>query len=94
VARGSKVNPTISRETILKRIESCLESVEDWAERTEFHDGNLDSAYNYQCQALALIELLEVDDCGSCGGYDARRGQPQYSRRTLKSRYEWLKSLK
>lgn len=80
----------ITRETILKNAEDCLRQSRQWLEHAD-GEGGLGFALEYQNRAKALIELLEVDDCGSVGGFDRRRGQPE--ERSLRKRLEWLKSL-
>jgi hypothetical protein len=45
-----------------------------------------ESTTQYFNKAMALIELLEIEDCGSTGGYD--KGQPPAS--TLFDRWDWL----
>jgi hypothetical protein len=88
---------TVSRETILNRIDGCLNNGWDrypydinWIRRYEW----------YLARAEALIELLEIEDCGSVGGFGKKRNkngelslqrddQPQ----DLKSRYLWLKNM-
>lgn len=62
----------IKRDVILKRIFECLSSVIQWSEIPEWFD----SASKYLVRAENLIEILEVDDCGSVGGFDLKN-QPR-----------------
>lgn len=76
--------PAPTRTTILYTISNLLDGIESWR---DFGDGlahmrHADSCYR---QACALIELLEINDCGSSGGYD--EGQ---TKRGIKDRYKWL----
>lgn len=86
----------LSYEGVLERIDDCLKQVDQWAHRYASVDGVvLDShhrsAYEHQLRAETLIELLEVHNCGSVGGYDdGQQNSGQW--RTLRQRYEWLKS--
>lgn len=61
------VNLSPSRYVILETIQQNLQQIEQWARPGMEHYAN---AHKYQSHALALIELLEVNDCGSCGGFD------------------------
>ena len=55
----------IKRSTILRNIADHLRGELQWS-----RSGHWDNAWKYAQQAIALIELLEVDDCGSVGGFD------------------------
>lgn len=83
------VNSVIFRSTILKMIESELQSIAQWAGMAIW-----ENAAKYAARAEVLIELLEIDDCGSTGGFDTQRNQGRRGFHTLYSRYEWLKNLK
>ncbi len=75
--------PAIPRLKILQKIAEHLSGVIQWTEgRCHFS-----RAAEYQAQAEALIELLEVADCGSVGGFD--EGQIG-GNQTLFARFEWL----
>jgi hypothetical protein len=78
---------SIARQTILDTAAECLAQVEQWSELHHFG-----SAAEYYAKAEALIELLEVDDCGSVGGFDRGRGQTTPPR-SLSARLKWLTSL-
>jgi hypothetical protein len=82
------VNQSVVRATILKAIRANLAAIEQWSEMEDYG-----RSYYYSSKAEALIELLEVDDCGSIGGFDDVRGQPE-GYQSLKSRYKWLRELK
>ncbi len=62
-----KTAPSISRLTILNEIMACFYQVIQW---DEFCYDTKDNVVEYQHKADTLIELLEVEDCGSCGGFD------------------------
>jgi hypothetical protein len=49
---------------ILTKALSCFQQMAQWS-----HSRNFDYVYQYQSQAEALIELVEVHDCGSIGGF-------------------------
>ena len=71
-----------TRSVILKRIKEELQMLEQWRE-----GDNLNFALDHQTRAIALIELLEVHDCGSVGGF-----APGQTDQTIKGRYEWLRT--
>lgn len=83
------VNQVIFRITILKNIKESLSAITQWSEMQHW-----ENAAKYAAKAEALIELLEVDDCGSIGGFDAKRGQNRDRHWTLTKRYDWLRNLK
>lgn len=91
--KGPLTNKTVTRADILKRIESELDSADQWRDFNHGieYPGSFMSHFH---GARALIELLEIDDCGSVGGFDLLRGQPDRSTRTLRARFNWLRSLK
>ena len=72
----------LTYEGILKEIDRNLQGVQQWLE----HDDQLLRAAEYRIAAKTLIELLEVYNCGSVGGYD--KDQPPYQ--TIQDRYNWL----
>ncbi len=74
----------ITRDSILGTINEKLETIDSWKEGESWH-----YVLQYHNQAEALIELLEVSDCGSVGGY--AKGQTEAHRRTLRARFNWLK---
>lgn len=88
---------TVSRKTILDHIEGCLNN--HWNESPY----NVEWIRRYETfltQAEALIELLEVEDCGSIGGFGTKRNskgklirQQDDPNQDLKSRYLWLKNM-
>lgn len=83
-----KVKESVSRKAILKRIKECLHLVEQWQEYSDWA-----RCHEYSAQAAALIELLEIDDCGSVGGFDEARGQKSGGCLTLEERFDWLRIL-
>jgi hypothetical protein len=71
-----KLKPTIpatktfdnkARLAILREIMSCWQQVAQW---DKWGYDTKDNVVKNQHQAAVLIELLEVDDCGSVGGFD------------------------
>ena len=80
---------SISRNLILKNIEHHLKLIDQWVQGAITNYGH---AQKYQNKAEALIELLEVHDCGQVGGFD--RGQPHSHELNLMDRYNWLKNKK
>ena len=81
-----KKEPQPSRKVILKDIQDNLEQAKQWGNHPYDLDWVAQSA-EFLARAEGLIELLEVHDCGSSGGYD--RGQPPA--RNLMDRYNWLR---
>jgi len=78
----------ITRKTILIQIGEHLTSMNQWA----LYE-NYDYASKYANKAESLIELLEVYDCGSVGGYD--EGQHELMpHASLHQRYSWLYNKK
>lgn len=76
------------RQSILRAIDQNLEIAEQWKEcpyKVEW----VARVASYSFKAEALIELLEVHDCGSVGGFD--KGQ-EFPGSDLKKRYVWLKN--
>jgi hypothetical protein len=61
--KESTVKEVISRKVVLQEIQSCFQQMTQWI----LHP---DSYAEYSYKAEVLIELLEVTDCGSVGGYD------------------------
>lgn len=62
----------VKRETILKVIADELRCIKQWLNNDAVLGTTLYRATQSENQALALIELLEVEDCGSTGGYDQK----------------------
>lgn len=83
------VNQVVFRTIILKNIEKSLSAIKQWSEMQQW-----ENAAKYAAKADALIELLEVDDCGSIGGFDAKRGQDRDRHWTLTERYDWLRKAR
>lgn len=84
------VRASIERADILERIKRELGMAEQWDRQQTTHKAH---SLEHACKAEALIELLEVDDCGSTGGYDKPRGQKGSLTMTLRERYDWLRFL-
>lgn len=84
MAKRAKTAFTFERQTILKAALFNLEQVKQWADM-----GLYGNAAKYSAKAEACIELLEVADCGSTGGFDV--GQDREKNWTLEMRYRWLK---
>jgi hypothetical protein len=86
------VNYSITREYILLRAEGHLNMIDQ-----HVRHGFWDDAAKETGSAEALIELLEIDDCGSSGGFDTKRGQLSPDRLEgklrLRDRFDWLKRL-
>ena len=68
---------------LLEQIEATVRSVHLWHENVEWSDRTFS---NIQ-QLIALVELLEVFDCGSTGGFGKNQG---YGSQTLLERADWL----
>jgi len=79
--KPSKQPPAISRLVILQEIADDLHGLIGWAESMSF-----DTAQKYNAHAESLIELLEVADCGSIGGFD----DGQKYNCNLFYRWDWL----
>lgn len=75
---------TPSRLVLLKEIGSCLLQSIAWYEPLV----SIESSLKYVHQAEVLVEVLEVHDCGSIGGFDA--GMDKMKSYNLFERYEWL----
>jgi hypothetical protein len=87
--KGTNRSTAPSREKILARIESELNMVfqylDDLKDGLRMHPGK--GVGTYMAKAEALIELLEVHDCGSVGGFDGKSGLLY-----LEQRFEALQS--
>jgi hypothetical protein len=83
-------NAAVARAAILKRIDGHLQQIAQWAGMQDYA-----RAAHYQTKAEALIEILEVDDCRSSGGFDKARGQGSVplGMKGLQVRRDWLASL-
>ncbi len=87
-AAGVKpVNPSIARATILKAARDAQAQVRQWSK-----SGDYARAAAYLAKQEALVQLLEVDDCGSTGGFDRLRKQLE-GMRGLDARLDWLEGL-
>lgn len=59
-----------TRYSVEQRIQILNNIFSDLQQITQWLPNNIDFALQYVYQAKSLIEELEVDDCGSVGGYD------------------------
>lgn len=88
----AKCRGDVSRDFVLKRIEQNLTMLIGIADTGDYALGA-----QYQSRATGLVELLEFDDAGTCGGYDTSRDQPSPmtvpGRKRLRMRADWLKRL-
>jgi hypothetical protein len=92
--KGTSRNTAPTREKILERIEDALGMVnqylDDLREGLRMSPGQW--VGKYIAKAEALIELLEVHDCGSIGGFDPEtRGDYPHGMLYLEQRFEALK---
>lgn len=77
----------INRTNLIKRVEDNLKLVKQWENIEYTNTGYLENVLKYAHRAEALIEAVEVFDCGSVGGFDGgHRGTP-----SLEERLQWLK---
>lgn len=70
---------------LLNEIKDACQQVEQWHE-SPYAEGFAASTFEYVNRLAALVELLEVYDCGSSGGF----GKDQPEDLDLKSRADWL----
>jgi len=75
---------SVKRIEILNNIGNFFQGVIQWRESiTSDGEANVVKHLHY---AEALIQLLEVEDCGSVGGFDKNQPTPK----TLFDRWDWL----
>lgn len=74
------------RKVILKAARSHLQQVDQWAEMLSWG-----RAAHYAAKAEACIELVEVADCGSVGGFDVGQDRDGVLW-TLDKRLKWLEA--
>ena len=55
-----------------QRIKILNDIFSNFQQITQWLPNNIDNASKYMFKAESLIEILEVDDCGSIGGYDQK----------------------
>lgn len=72
----------MDRETILREIEENFNSVIQWARFFDY-----ERASYYSSKAEGLIELLEIEDCGSVGGYDNKNPNDKVCDNLLYNRF-------
>lgn len=82
--KKTKAGPPIQRLTILNAIGDCFQQVIQWSEYKE--PSWSENVTQYLYQAEVLIKILEIQDCGSVGGFDDSQPQP----RNLFDRWDWL----
>jgi hypothetical protein len=92
--KGTNRNTVPRREKILARIQGELDSVyqylDDLKDGLRRHPG--EGVSYYIAKAEALIELLEIHDCGSVGGFDPESGGDSlHGLLYLEERFEALK---
>lgn len=79
----------VTNKTIKDEIKKAIEGMEQWSDM-----GLPEYIYKYSVRLKTLVELLEVDNCGSVGGYD--KGQNikgnHYSADNLINRAKWVLS--
>lgn len=83
------VSHYLTRTEVLKRIRDELNSMKQW----QSSPANVDFVVNaarYAQKAEGLIELLEIHDCGSVGGF----GNGHTGSHDLETRYLWLTEVK
>lgn len=71
----------------LTRIIQALLGAESWKD-VPFNVAHAEHATRYLHEAKALVELLEIHDCGSTGGYDKEAKEPVTI--NLLTRTNWL----
>lgn len=76
------IKDVVAYRLLVEKAESHLVCMELWS-----RGGHHDTAARHQHYAVALIEAMEANNCGQCGGHDA--GQID---RTLSGRLEWIKA--
>lgn len=83
-----------TRRVILAAIQGYLDRAYEWGEepaRRRINVAWTENVIKYIYRAEALIELLEVHDCGSAGGFDKDTGDPRHGLFSLEERLEALK---
>lgn len=83
----------MDEQTIIVRAQEMLDSSEGWAQQPMWYD----NAAKYYHMAEALVELLEVQHCGSIGGFGKLGATIQRSHgryfRSLSGRLAWLRKV-
>lgn len=74
-----------TRLTILQEIFECFQQVTQWMPGIDTSSDYCRGVTTYLNKAEALIEILEVNDCGSVGGFDLNQED-----RGLFPRFLWL----
>ena len=73
--------PSVTLKKILDRTGDHFQQILQWSE-----SHNFDNCFENQKQAETLIELVEIEDCGSTGGF----GKTQPEGQDLFQRWDWL----
>ena len=73
------------RLEILQEIFECFQQVTQWMPSVDTDADYSSGVTKYLFKAEALIEILEANDCGSVGGFDANQKS-----RGLYERFLWL----
>jgi hypothetical protein len=76
----------LDEPAVLATIAEHLECRDQWLE-----SGHLASAMEYEFKAEGLIELLEVVNCGSIGGFDKGQPDARVVKDSTRERFNWLK---
>ena len=74
--------PIENRVKLLIEISEHFNQIKQWFPMFAF-----DKASEYNFKAESLIEFLEVEDCGSVGGYDNKNKLPKQCRCELYDRF-------
>lgn len=81
-----KENTALTYGGVLNQIENDLAARQQW-----LSSETLEHAWTHEIAAITLIELLEVHNCGSTGGFDAgQRDRPNGPNPSLIDRWRWL----
>ena len=90
---GKSARSQIDYDQVLGIIQDHLDAAQQWLGL-----GDFTRTATYQTKAEALIELLEVHNCGSVGGFDVCRGINQGHsmghKHNIADRFRWLKEVR
>ena len=82
ITQDTPGNTSVPRDVILERAGDHLQGVVQWSGNPSW----CENVVEHHHKAEGLIEVLEVLDCGSVGGFDGG----QRPARTLFDRWDWL----
>lgn len=87
LARHSlKATRKLFTSLILPQVQEAYESKAQWLDAMDY-----DNVAKYHHQLEALLELIEVANCGSTGGFDTFNGKDQRDLLgSIDSRYSWV----